>query len=191
MFADVMTKKASLAFLICALLAVSCSGHKGAQLDEKIRQLGEVPELGTSEYVLNFVFKNDDAFFERLKPGKRKILYSGTAYLKAGIDMSGFGPDNVDVDRMTGVLTVTLPKAKLISADIPEEEIKPEHKRVDVTRMDFTGEEKLQMRRKAEIEVMRSVKSLGILEDAQENAEAVVKILFEPLGYNAINVVFE
>lgn len=186
-----MTKKTLLAFLVCVLLAVSCSGRMDAQLDEKIRQLGEVPELGTSEYVLNFVFKNDDAFFERLKPGKRKILYSGTAYLKAGIDMSGFGPDDVDVDRMAGVLTVTLPKAKLISVNIPEEEIKAEHKRVDVTRMDFTGEEKLRMRKKAEVEVLQSVREMGILEDAQDNAQAVVELLFESLGFNTIKVVFK
>lgn len=178
-------------FLICALLAVSCSWRTDSRLDEKIRQLGETSELGTSEYVLNFVFKNDDAFFERIKPGKRKILYSGTAYLKAGIDMSGFGPENVDVDRMAGVLTVTLPKAKLLSVNIPEEEIKAEHKRVDVTRMDFSGEEKLQMRRKAEIEVLRSVRDLGIIEEAQKNAETVVEILFEPLGFKTIKCVFE
>lgn len=183
-------KTARFALLMYTLVVVSCSMRAG-MIDERVRQLGEVSELGTSEYVLNFVFKNDDAFAERFKPGKRKILYSGTAYLKAGVDLSDFGPGNVKYDRSSGTLTVTLPKAKILSVNIPEEDIRPEHKHVAITRMDFSNEEKLKMRRKAEAEVYRNVNSLGILEDSQKNAKSVVEILFKPLGFDCVNVVFE
>lgn len=173
------------------LLACACSGSLDSKARSSVLSLGESAELGTVEYVLHTVIRNEDAFAEQFKPGARKILFSCTAYLKAGVDLSGFDGSKVKVDSKGGEASVTLPKAKLLSCNIPEEEIVLEYSHVDFFRQSFTPEEKHAMKRKAEAEIMARVPDLGICEEAEANARQVIQLLLEPLGFSKVNVEFE
>ena len=90
-------------------------------------------QLSLVEYRVRKIVKADDegAWY---KLGDRKILLSCTAYLKAGIDLSDFGPDDVDVNRLDGSVTVTIPHAILLSLDIPASGIREEYDHVTLLR---------------------------------------------------------
>ena len=100
--------------LMALFLLSSCGPSKEEIVQQKIQSLTEMAELGTVEYTVKKIIKcNNDEYW--YKYGERKILFSSIAYLKAGIDMSGFTADNIVVDNETNSITATLPKAKLLS----------------------------------------------------------------------------
>lgn len=177
--------------LATALTFSACSRSLDSQAKSRVLSLGENAELGTVEYVLNTVIRSDESFAEHLKPGKRKLLYSCTAYLKAGVDLSGFDESDVRVSSATGEAHVTLPKAKLLSCNIPEEEIVMVYSRVDFFRSAFTPEEKHAMKRKAEAEILARVPDMGICEEAEANARQIIQLLLEPMGFSSVTVDFE
>lgn len=181
-----------LASLIAVALVFSaCSRSLDSKARSRVLSLGESAELGTVEYVLNTVIRSDASFAEHLKPGKRKMLYSCTAYLKAGVDLSALDESKIRVNSAAGEAHVTLPKAKLLSCNIPEEEIVMVYSHVDFFRSAFTPEEKHDMKRKAEADILSRVPDTGIIEEAEANARQIIQLLLEPMGFSSVTVDFE
>ena len=175
------------------LLLLAGAGCAGADLEETVRReveaISAMKQLSLVEYRVRKIVKADDegAWY---KLGDRKILLSCTAYLKAGIDLTSFGEDDVRIDRSTGSVSVTIPHATLLSLDMPASEIREEYDHVTLLRSSFTAEERNALLRQGEKQVRASVPSLGILEKADENARRFFESVFLKMGFTTVDVSF-
>lgn len=177
--------------LSAALMVAGCSCKpKEDPVRQQIEAISSMKEIGLVEYRVRKIIKADDQG-EWYKIGDRMILLSCTAYLKAGIDLSEFSPDDVEADRKKGMVTVTLPHARLLSIDIPPSEIRQEWDQVTLLRWPFSAKERNELLRQGERQIRGSVPSLGILQKAEENAVKFFKGAFSELGFNDVNVVFK
>ena len=181
---------------LCAWIPIlalgGCSGRSSADdtVQREIEAISQMRELSLVEYRVRKIVKADDEG-EWYKIGDRKILLSCTAYLKAGIDLSGFSAENVDINRLDGSVTVTVPHAKLLSLDMPASEIREEYDHVTMLRHSFSAEERNALLRQGEKQIRDSVPSLGILEKAEENARRFFESVFTKMGFTSVEVVFE
>lgn len=182
--------------LICTwipVLALSgCSGQSPLEdtTQREIEAISAMRQLSLVEYRVRKIVKADDEG-PWYKIGDRKILLSCTAYLKAGIDLSGFSADDVDINRLNGSVTVTVPHATLLSLDIPPSEIRVEFDHVTLLRSDFSAEERNALLRQGENQIRASVPTLGILEKAEENARRFFESVFSKMGFTSVEVVFK
>lgn len=183
--------KRVLFIVMTAALLVSCGPSQDELLSKKMNGLSEMAELGTVEYTVKKIVKADNATPAWYKIGKRKILFTCTAFIKAGIDMKDFSADDVSVNKETNSISVVLPKAKILSFNMPPEEIKEEFTLVTGFRDKFTPEEKQCLLVLGEKDIRDDIPNMGILEDAEANAKLFFTALFSQLGYEKINIKFK
>lgn len=177
--------------LLTIFMVPGCSERVPEDTTQReIEAISQMRELSLVEYRVRKIVKANDEG-EWYKIGDRKILLSCTAYLKAGIDLSGFSAENVDINRLDGSVTVTIPHAKLLSLDMPASEIREEYDHVTMLRQSFTAEERNALLRQGEKQIRSSVPSLGILEKAEENARRFFESVFTKMGFTSVEVVFE
>ena len=177
---------------LAILAAAGCSRGNDVQemVKREVQAISEMRQLGLVEYRVRKIVKADDEG-EWYKIGDRKILLSCTAYLKAGIDLSGFSAEDVDINRLDGSVTIRVPHAKLLSLDMPASEIREEYDHVTMLRHSFSAEERNALLRQGEKQIRSSVPSLGILEKAEENARRFFESVFTKMGFTSVEVVFE
>ena len=178
--------------LLAVVLALSgCHGRAAVEdtVQREIEAITAMKQLSLVEYRVSKIVKADDegAWY---KIGDRKILLSCTAYLKAGIDLATFGPDDVAIDWTGKRVSVTIPHATLLSLDMPASEIREEYDHVTMFRQSFTAEERNALLRQGEKQIRRSVPSLGILEKADENARRFFESVFQKMGFETVEVSF-
>ena len=179
-------------FVLFLILTLSGCRERAAVEDtvqREIEAITAMKQLSLVEYRVSKIIKADDegAWY---KIGERKILLSCTAYLKAGIDLATFGPDDVDVDWTGKRVSVTIPHATLLSLDMPASEIRQEYDHVTMLRQSFTAEERNALLRQGEKQIRDSVPSLGILEKADENARRFFESVFQKMGFESVEVAF-
>ena len=181
-----------LALLGVVLLTSSgCGGRAAVEetVHREIEAITAMRQLSLVEYRVSKIIKADDEG-QWYKIGERKILLSCTAYLKAGIDLATFGPDDVVIDWSGKRVSVTIPHATLLSLDIPTSEIREEYDHVTMLRHSFTAEERNALLRQGEKQIRDSVPSLGILEKADENARRFFESVFGKMGFETVDVSF-
>ena len=176
-------------FLLLALPGCRERAAVEDTVQREIEAITAMKQLSLVEYRVSKIIKADDegAWY---KIGERKILLSCTAYLKAGIDLVTFGPDDVDVDWTGKRVSVTIPHATLLSLDMPASEIRQEYDHVTMLRQSFTAEERNALLRQGEKQIRDSVPSLGILEKADENARRFFESVFQKMGFESVEVSF-
>ncbi len=146
-------------------------------------------ELGTVEYTVTKIIKaSDDAWY---KYGDRKILFTCTAFLKAGIDLNNISKDNVKINSFSKSIDVVLPKAKLLSFNMPPELIEEKFSQVSGLRFSFTPEEKQDLKVQGEKAILEDLDNLGILKEAEKNATEFFNAFLSRSGYETINIKFE
>ena len=146
-------------------------------------------ELGTVEYTVKKIVKTDDAVW--WKYGKRKIIFSCTASIKAGINMKGFSESNVKADLKNKSISVVLPKPSILSFNMPPEGIRQEFSMITGLRDEFTPEQKQQLLAMGEADIRHDIPRMGIIEDAEANARAFFTAMFSQIGYDNIDINFE
>ena len=182
---------AVLAIFLPAFLLPGCASYESVE-ELAAREIGALAarkELGLVEYRVRKIVKANDEG-EWYKLGERKILFSCTAYLKAGIDLTNFSISDVTMDRGAGTVTITLPHATLLSINIPASEIRQEYDQVTLLRSSFSAQERNLLLRQGEDHIRKSVPTLGILEKAEENATLFFTSLFSKMGFSTIEVIF-
>lgn len=180
--------------LALSMLAISCGPSKDKLLKQKIQGLTEMAELGTVEYTVRKIIKSDDSrvtLGDKLKVGDRKCVFSCFAYLKAGIDLKNFSADKVILDKENNSISVTFPKATLLSFNIPPDQIVEEFEISTKLRDPFTVEQKMQLLQMGEADIKADIESLGILADAEANAAYFFKAMLANFGFSSINIAFE
>ena len=181
-------------FFVTCLAALALSGCAGrSEMEETVQReieaITAMRQLSLVEYRVSKIIKANDAG-EWYKIGERKILLSCTAYLKAGIDLATFGPDDVDIDWTGKRVSVTIPHATLLSLDMPASEIREEYDHVTMLRHSFSAEERNALLRQGEKQIRDSVPDLGILEKADENARRFFESVFGKMGFETVDVSF-
>lgn len=182
-------RKQLLTLLALSLLAVGCGPSQDELLSQRMQGLQEMAQLGTVEYTVKKIVKTDDVVW--WKYGTRKIIFTCTAFIKAGIDMKKFSADKVEINKEEKSISVVLPKAQILSFNMPPEEIKQEFSIVTGLRNEFTPEEKQQLLVLGEKDIQEDIPNMGILEDAQANAKLFFVALFNQIGYEKVNIIFE
>ena len=172
---------------IVALCLSSCGNSLKDGFDSKMHTIGAA-ELGTVEYTITKVVKADDNA-DWYKFGDRKILFTVKATMKAGISIDSPNSYSAQIDESTKSITLTLPEPKVLSLNMRAEDTKLEYEQVSITRFDFDNMERNSLLRQAE-EDIKNDKSLGILKDAQDNAEMFFKAMLAQVGFEKITINF-
>ena len=160
---------------------------KESQIEERVAKLAETAELGTVEYKVKKIVKtNDDQWYS---VGNRKILFSSTAYLKAGIKLDGFTTEKIKIDGNN--VTVTLPHAQLLSFNMPADETTTVFENYGFFRSRFNAEEQNHILELGEKNIRDDVPNLGILQDAEKNATEIFTAMLTQMGYDKVTVKFE
>lgn len=179
-------KKYLLILLIPALL-MSCTSRAEQELTERIEKMKETAELGSVEYTIKKLIKANDVKWYTI--GDRKILFSCTAYLKAGIDLEELTPDDILVENNS--ITVTLPHAKLLSLNMPAEEIYLVYDRVSFFRSGFSAQQRMDLLVQAENDINEDIVNLGITAEAEANASELMTAMLKQIGFENVNIKFE
>lgn len=176
--------------LLVTMLTLSCTDKKD-MVAKSIKEFTKL-ELGTVEYIVEKAVAAEKAMTYNNKDitvGDKKILYSITASLKAGVDLESFSPtDNIQIVGKD--ITVSLPKAKILVVNIAPESIRYEFSKVSWYRSDFTEAEKSEVLTKGEQSIRDSIDDLGILKDAEKNAKDYFESLFAKMGFDKITINF-
>lgn len=177
--------------LVCVALMsqllVGCSKSPAKQIKERVQTMAETAELGTVEYTVKKIVKTNDIQWYSI--GNRKILFSSTAYLKAGVKLDGFSEENVQIDGKN--VTITLPKAELLSFNMPADETKTVFENYGYFRSRFTADEQNQILQLGEANIREDVPNLGILQDAEKNVSEVFTAMLTQMGFENVNVLFD
>ena len=178
--------------LLVLLLLSACSRGPSLQdqLAGRIEQLSRTAELGTVEYTVRKAVKARDEG-DWFKIGNRRILFSCTARITAGINLERVPLDKRVVDESTRTVSLVLPHATVFSIDIPPEQIRLEYEDVTGFRQHFSDQERQALLRQGEREIVRDLPKLGILAEAESNAEEFFRPMLEQMGFDNIQIRFE
>ena len=176
--------------LLMILSACNKNELNSSEPKTQMKDLTELAELGTVEYTITKNVKANDnqAFY---KFGDRKILFSVKAFMKAGIDLKDFSNDQVIVNESDNSVIVTLPKASILSLNLPPEDAKVVYESVGTFRGKFTAADRTALLQQGEKAIMGSVEELGILKEAESNARQFVQAFFKQAGFDNVTVNFE
>ena len=108
--------------------------------------------------------------------------------MKAGIDLASFSPDSIQLDKANKKVIIKLPQPKVLSFNMPAEDIRLEYQKVGALRSDFTTENRNELLKQAEEAIIADACNLGILKDAEDNAIAFFKALLAQVGFEDIEV---
>ena len=173
------------------LLLAGCHGPSlQDRLASRIQALSQTSELGTVEYTVRKAVRARDEG-DWFKIGNRRILFTCTAYLKAGIHLDRIPLDRIVVDEQTRSVAMVLPHATVLSINIPPEEIRLEYEDVTGFRQKFTDRERQALLKQGERDIVRDLPNLGILDEAESNALDFFRSMLEQMGFENIQIVFE
>lgn len=161
--------------------------EKAIQTIDKVKS---EKELGLVEYEIRKVVKAQESrgFFIHKN---KAIICACKAYLKAGIDLSGFDPmTDVVIDPNETMITLTLPCPTLLSVNMPIDSVDVLYEKA-VNTKEFTVKEVTGFLQQGETQIRESVHELGILDDAKSNARRFFEPLFKHLGFLSVQVNFK
>ena len=178
--------------LLLLLLLVSCSRGPSLQeqLTERLSTLSRTAELGTVEYTVRKAVRARDEG-EWFKIGNRRILFSCTAHIKAGINLDRIPLDKMVVDEATRSISLVLPHATVQSINIPPEEVRLEYEDITGFRQKFDDRERQAPLKQGERDIVRDLPKLGILAEAEENALEFFRPMLAQMGFENIQIRFE
>ena len=105
--------------------------------------------------------------------------------------LDGFSEDNVSYNKRENSITVTLPKASLLSFNMPPEEIRTEYESYGVFRSRFSEAEQNKILKMGEERIRKDIGNLGILKEAEKNTTDFFVAMFNQIGIEKVNVIFE
>ena len=122
----------------------------------------------------------------------KTVLLSCKAYLQVGIDLGDFNPmTDVVIDEDRKSISITLPYPTLLSMDMPLEDALVENQRVAFTRTKFKMADMNMILRLGEEQILDIVPSLGILEEAKQNARLFFEPALKHLGFASVYISFK
>lgn len=183
------------AAFVAAVTLASCAGDKEVEAFSCQAICRECAELATVEYTYDMLFQNEPTKLEKAKLGDRIALYSGEAYVKAGIDIEDVGSIKSKISEDGRSIDVVLPMPKILQIKFEEEGVHREFEKVDFFRWDFDNEERHEIRVNAMKDFEKKLSEEGnryrILSDAEQNIRTEMEILLLATGmFDTVNISF-
>lgn len=153
-----------------------------------LAQVQRLNQLATVKYTIQKVI----GLSEQKQPvGSESILLIVQANVQAGIDLDDLHPDEVMV-RSDGMVIVQLPAAKILNVSIDEKETKVwDRQKTWWTPWVAYSLDLEQRARLAGVEaVKQTALDMGILPEAERNAEASIRGLLGIAGVKTVQIVF-
>ena len=180
--------KKYLLLLLLPTLLFSCKSQAEKELTERFETMKNSAEFGTVEYTIKKLIKANDVG-KWYAIGDRKILFSCTAYLTAGIDLDEFTLDDIEINNNS--VHVTFPHAKLLSLNMPPDEIELIYDRVSFFRSGFSAEDRLDLQVQAEQDINEDIVNMGITTEAENNAKDFFTAMLRQIGFENITIEFK
>ena len=174
--------------LLTMVMASACSSAE-EELKEQVREMAETSELGTIEATVKKIVKVNDSDWYKI--GDRNILFSCTAYLKSGLDLSKLTEEDIQIDKKNNAVTLNLPAPQLLSLDLPSEETDLVYSHVTLFRSDFTVEERNAILQQGEKDIRSDYPNLGIVEETKESVTDLFTAFLVQMGYETITITFK
>ena len=160
----------------------------GEMIEEKLRDIGE---LATEEYTYTEVGTFDSnksvQIFGRdvnLPLTQSKFIYSYDGTIKAGID---FARITVEKDEISKIITVTLPKARILSSELDEESFQLYDEKNNIFNP-YSVSDVNDTNREIKTHAEEKAISKGLLKRAGSNAETMVYGLLRSAYVEALDV---
>lgn len=142
-------------------------------------------ELAVVEYRLTKLIQaNDDATWWKF--GDRVVVLSCEASVKAGILLGAIGPDDVQVNPETKTATVRLPKPRILSVNLEQENVQEEYSNYGIFRDKFSETERQDFLKIAEEQIRAQAETLHIEEEARLRAESQLSALLRMAGFHQV-----
>ena len=157
----------------------------GPTVVESVRDVAKLTTVEMVEYTT--VEKGNDFGWLNWARGDRIFLFA-VARIGGGVDMEKVTTSNFEVDEETGSVTVELPPAEIMFVEVDNGATQVYDRDTGL----FTkGDSQLETeaRQVAEEILMRAALDHGILEKAQENAEATIASFLMGVGYTEVTFV--
>lgn len=158
--------------------------------DDVVMGIRELNELATVEYTTQAVVTvEENPRIIQLLPSPdfltgERIIVVATGEVTAGIDLDELGKDDIRVAG--GTVFVELPEARVLRTSLDEDRTRLYDRDRGLLRVRGNDELIDTAREEAEDRVLASARENGILEKAQDNAEASIRGLVTSLGYQRI-----
>jgi Protein of unknown function (DUF4230) len=156
-----------------------------AKQKQQVLSLKELSDLAVTEITVTKIIKASDEPVW-YKVGDRKILISCEATIKAGIDLSQLTEDDISIKGKS--ITITLPKPKIISLNLPPGKIKVEYEETGMFRSSFSTAERDALVAQGEQQIRKSAAELGVLETANDHATLFITGFLKRLGYTTVTI---
>jgi hypothetical protein len=152
-----------------------------------VAQIQQLSQLTTVRYTIQKVVAIEEA---RHPVGSESILLILQARVEAGIDVSKIQPRDLSVAR-DGSVTLRLPPAQVLNVALDEKETKVWDRRITWWTPWIPFSKDLEQR--ARITGIESIKKaaldMGILKQAEQNAESSIRALLELAGVKLVRVI--
>lgn len=157
-----------------------------------VSQIQQCSRLYSAEYKVHKIITHSDTMKLRgralgkdislsLPGGKRKVAIPVDATLKAYIDFSTFGEENIIRNGNKIEIILPQPHVMLTSTSIDHASVR---QYVAALRSNFTDEELATYQQKGRDAIIRDIPSLGILDTARRSAAQQLIPIISRLGYN-------
>ncbi len=183
----------SLGFVLVLLIAIAIfwisKRERGPRIDPPsvLTQVQRLSQLATVKYTIQKVI----GLTERKQPvGSESILLIVQASVQAGIDLASLLPEDVEVHR-DGTVVVRLPAAKILNVTIDEKETKvwDRQKTWWTPWVAYSLDLEQRARLAGIAAVTQAALDMGILPQAEQNAETSIRGLLRLGGVKTVQIV--
>lgn len=164
---------------------ISCENNK-QDLSRRVYEIREVGQLATTEYTIGKIVKLDDTQYDMEKWGERKILIKTRAKVKAGVDLNKIKDSDIKVKGKT--IEIQLPQAEITTFSMDPDYTYTEMESITGFRDNFTQKEKNKFLKQGEESIRKELKSTGILDEAEKNAEEFIRNFYSQQGFEKVIV---
>ena len=176
--------------LIMALLLTfsSCQKNKRYLVVSKIRSTAK---LATTETLIDKVVigRKDKSIFGLVKLSSAEFVAYSEAIVKTGIDLTKLKRQDVKIDG--NIIELKLPPVEVLDFSYPFDRYVIDTALSDndfINHIDVIDQE--DFFRKAELDIRKQLKYMGIIEQTQENTRKLLESLLANLGYKEIYITF-
>jgi hypothetical protein len=146
-----------------------------------LRQVQTLSELVTVKYVMERVVQLEDVKWY----GENKVVLVAHGIVKAGIDFSKLGPDDIEITDKK--IRFKIPTPLITDAYLDDKQTRILERSTGIMRS-FDKDLEQNARRQALDDLRRLARNHGILKDAEERARTQLTNLFEQLGFAEVEI---
>ena len=158
------------------------------KLGAKEREFSQLAQLGSVEYVTRHLYSKKSA---NDNSNGRYALIGEKVTTMAGIDLKDFTMEDVVVNESEKSVSITLPKAKILSYDFSLDDATEIHGKSGLFYRNHTPMEIQEIEKEAQIEIENTILGLGILDEAEQKTKDLFYSWMSQLGFKIISIKFE